>query len=657
MWNFIGNTIRTGSNPSSNESTNHSRSEAMDTDKIIELRSHLVTLLHLTGSKIVPSWQIDQTSIPALIEEMHAHLLPIAAFLNEIWHLEKEDIGKEKELVKMMMQNAKEKLCPLPYTRTPATSLSPARALFSDDQYNDSESSALVSGPVEEVDTSSSSDSHREWTVGDSSSSSVSYYRADESVNFRSPSPEAKTAGEDEDFSAPLLTITNAEDVGLDATAVSSNEIVERHRQDTIVDNTECAANVEYEATTTMKHFLDGQYQLLSGLEQRFGATSTFPIAVVTDLNEALQHIVNTIFATSGGKLQLQMLPEAEKHFNLLSLSISKHHAEYAKHLQNKATNEEHSCVNIAATTTREALFRALDSTNDAVENTEVDDSPVFVAAIAAIRECLGQDQGTRVTDGIQRYFLTMGQQFQNILFNVNQLCLMYDIVNALMMKDILYDDNMAIARELSRLLGLPFDEDDKVIDYIVRVLHPGLSSMEQQTLELAGKVMCQIMRSLAMVRVKAIVRQKVMNAYKNSAVKTITGEEMITDDTNGGTYFAEGQSSAKARKRAVVLFFYYVGYHALKTKLDALFGQQHLNYNILCLAPDNVRTAFLDDFFSIESSGIPEERVKVIKAIIGPVANPISSLKKRPLIFDSMEEFTALKELISLTERTMNSS
>jgi len=164
-------------------------------------------------------------------------------------------------------------------------------------------------------------------------------------------------------------------------------------------------------------------------------------------------------------------------------------------------------------------------------------------------------------------------------------------------------------------------------------------------------------MRSLAMVRVKAIVRQKVMNAYKNSAVKTITGEEMITDDTNGGTYFAEGQSSAKARKRAVVLLFYYVGYHALKTKLDALFGQQHLNYNILCLAPDNVRTAFLDDFFSIESSGIPEERVKVIKAIIGPVANPVSSLKKRPLILDSMEEFTALKELISLIERTMNSS
>jgi hypothetical protein len=653
MWNFIGNTIRTGSNPSSNESTNHSqseagntinestnhsRSEAMDTDKIIELRSHLVTLLHLTGSKIVPKWQIDQTSIPALIEEMHAHLLPIAAFLNEIWHLEKEDFGKENELVKMMMQNAKEKLCPLPYTRTPAPALSPARALFSDDQYNDSESSALVSGPVEEVDTSSDS-----------------YYRSDESVNFRSPSPEATTAGEDEDFSEPLLTTTNAEDVGLDATAVSSNEIVERHRQDTIVDNTECAANVEYEAM--MKHFLDGQYQLLSDLEQRFGATSTFPIAVVTDLNEALQHIVNTIFATSGGKLQLQMLPEAEKHFNLLSLSISKHHVEYAKHLQNKATNEEHSCVNITATTTREGLFRALDSTNDAVENTEVDDSPVFVAAIAAIRECLGQDQGTRVTDGKQRYFMTTGQQFQNILFNVNQLCLMYDIVDALMMKDILYDDNMAIARELSRLLGLPFDEDDKVIDYIVRVLHPGLSSMEQQTLKLAGKVMCQIMRSLAMVRVKALVRQKVMNAYKNSAVKTITGEEMITDDTNGGTYFAEGQSSAKARKRAVVLFFYYVGYHALKTKLDALFGQQHLNYNILCLAPDNVRTAFLDDFFSIESSGIPEERVKVIKAIIGPVANPVSSLKKRPLIFDSMEEFTALKELISLIERTMNSS
>ncbi len=650
MWRFIGNTIRTGSNPSSNESTNHSQSDSIDTDNIIELRSHLVTLLHLTDSKIVPAWQIDQTSAPALIEETRAHLMPIIAFLDEMLHLEKEDWGKVNELVKMMMQNANEKVSPFP--QTPA----PARALFSDDQYNDSESSALVSGPLEEVDTS-------EWTLGDSSSSSaVSYYRSDRnsisceasdtvSVNFRSPSPEAKSAGEDEDFSEVSLTNTNAEDVGLDATAASSNEIAERRWQATIGDNTECAANVEYKAT--MKQFLDGQYQLLFGLEQRFAASSTFPMAVVTDLNELLQHIVNTIFATSGGKLQLQMLPEAEKHFNWLSLSISKHHAEYGKHLRNKATNEEHSCVNIASTTTREGLFRALDSTNDADENTEVDDSPVFVAAIAAIRECLGQDQGTRVTDDTQRYFMTMGQQFKNILFNVNQLCLMYDVVNDLMMKDILYDDNMAIARELSRLLGLPFDEDDKVIDYIIRVLHPGLSSMEQQTLELAGKVMCQIMRSLTMVRVKAIVRKKVMKAYKNSQVKTITGEEMITDDTNStGDYFTEGQNSAKARKRIVVLFFYYVAYHALKTKLDALFGRRNLNYNILCLAPDNVRTAFLDDFFSIESSGIPEQRVKVVKAIIGPVANPASSLKKRPLIFDSMEEFTALKELISLIER-----
>lgn len=103
MWKSIGNRLL-GSNPNSNESTTDSQSDSIDTDNIIELQSHLLTLLSLTDSK---AWQIDQTSVPALMEETRAHLIPIIKFFEKKLPLGKEGVGKVNEMAEMMVLNAK----------------------------------------------------------------------------------------------------------------------------------------------------------------------------------------------------------------------------------------------------------------------------------------------------------------------------------------------------------------------------------------------------------------------------------------------------------------------------------------------------------------------------------------------------------------------
>jgi hypothetical protein len=67
------------------------------------------------------------------MEGVSAQLIPIMKFLEE--RMSKEDMGKVDELVEMYMQDAKEEVSALSSTQTQA----PARALFSEDQYNDSE--------------------------------------------------------------------------------------------------------------------------------------------------------------------------------------------------------------------------------------------------------------------------------------------------------------------------------------------------------------------------------------------------------------------------------------------------------------------------------------------------------------------------------------
>lgn len=158
--------------------SNDSPSDSIDIKKNIELRSDLMTLTALTQEPLLGACGIEQPPVVALMGGVRAPLMRIMEFMGEILpSLEKEGMEEADEQYSKTFENVisevmKAKALP-PICEEEATP-APVRALFLDDQYNDSESSALVSGPVEEVDTS-------EWTVGDSSSSSaVSYYRSDE---------------------------------------------------------------------------------------------------------------------------------------------------------------------------------------------------------------------------------------------------------------------------------------------------------------------------------------------------------------------------------------------------------------------------------------------------------------------------------------------
>ena len=124
---------RTASKTDSAESNGSRNSNSIDIEKKNELQSRLMTLHALIEEPLpLPG---AGSGYRAYMEGVRAQLITILKFVEENLPLEKIDMGKVDELVEMYRQEAKEEMSALSSSQTQA----PARALFSEDQYNDSE--------------------------------------------------------------------------------------------------------------------------------------------------------------------------------------------------------------------------------------------------------------------------------------------------------------------------------------------------------------------------------------------------------------------------------------------------------------------------------------------------------------------------------------
>ena len=104
-----------------------------------------------------------------------------------------------------------------------------------------------------------------------------------------------------------------------------------------------------------------------------------------------------------------------------------------------------------------------------------------------------------------------------------------------------------------------------------------------------------------------------------------------------------------------MVLFFVYFTYNDFVEMMKRLADNRSTSYNLLLAAPDNVRQAFLDDYFCKGPREISIERVEAVWKIVQTVALPMSTTKKRPLFIDDTEQLEALQSLKLLLERTVN--
>ncbi len=412
-----------------------------------------------------------------------------------------------------------------------------------------------------------------------------------------------------------------------------------------------------------MRFFLE-ESELISSLESRASVLGRVPIAIETNLHQTVQYTINLIFGIRNGAPQLNQLPEVVQYYNKTLLSLTKFHSAYAASLQRNATKEVRSVIQITPTTDRVTLCEAiLDTKKDEDEDVNAEESPDFVAAaVSSIREynaMLGRKE-TNVTDDMLRKFMTPGYETHNVTWNMNALWIMFDILNELRMSEILSEEKMADAQNLVILIcpGDEFNATEKVFDYLFRVVHPGLrSEASLQQRQLANKVMKEIMKSLALVRAGKDMRTRILKVYGNAKTKSITGDPITVTTGDASDYFSNGDAGARARKRIIVVFFYYFAHDNLMPKLEDLFGKHHMNCNLICMSPDKMRSAFVDEIFDMSSSVIPEGRKKQVRKIVEPVTIPVSAIKKRHLLVDSVEEIKALKELMLVLGRTINSS
>lgn len=412
-----------------------------------------------------------------------------------------------------------------------------------------------------------------------------------------------------------------------------------------------------------MRFFLEESEQL-SSLESRASVLGRVPIAIETNLHQTVQYMINLIFGIRNGTPQLNQLPEVVQYYNKTLLSLTKFHSAYAASLQRNAAKEERSVIQINPTTDRVTLCKSiLDTKTDEDEDVNEEESPDYVAAaVSSIRECnamLGRKE-TNVTDDMLRKFMTPGYETHNVTWNMNALWIMFDILNELRMSEILSQEKMADVQILAILIcpGDDFNATEKVFDYLFRVVHPGLRSEVLQQRQLANNIMKEIMNSLQLVRASRKMRKRILEVYGNAKTKSITGDPItVTTGDVTSDYFSNGDAGARARKRIIVVFFFYFAYDNLMPKLENLFGKHHMNCNLICLSPDKMRTAFVDEFFDMSSNVIPEGRKNQVRKIVEPVTIPVSAIKKRHLLVDSVEEINALKDLMLVLGRTINSS
>ncbi len=88
--------------------------------------------------------------------------------------------------------------------------------------------------------------------------------------------------------------------------------------------------------------------------------------------------------------------------------------------------------------------------------------------------------------------------------------------------------ENLEALSALSNLLSLSFDLEEKVLSWIVRVLHPGLQLEDEEQQKLAREVMWQIMRNLTMATGTKKIKKRISEVFNKALSKTITGEGLI---------------------------------------------------------------------------------------------------------------------------------
>lgn len=88
--------------------------------------------------------------------------------------------------------------------------------------------------------------------------------------------------------------------------------------------------------------------------------------------------------------------------------------------------------------------------------------------------------------------------------------------------------ENLEALSALSNLLSLSFDLEEKVLSWIVRVLHPGLQLEDEEQQKLAREVMWQIMRNLTMATGTKKMKKRISEVFNKALSKTITGEGLI---------------------------------------------------------------------------------------------------------------------------------
>ncbi|KAL7449509.1 hypothetical protein ACHAWC_002842, partial [Mediolabrus comicus] len=420
---------------------------------------------------------------------------------------------------------------------------------------------------------------------------------------------------------------------------------------------------------------IEKQSKVISDLKQRFDSSPSRPVAREIGSNQVTLHIVNVAFSIDGknGKLALQMISEAAKFINQLIVIVSRstHHLESANSPKNDmAKREPVSVPAVTSRTDRGSLFRSLDrNPTEVKENTEEAMPPQHIAALAAIREYKGLSEGKKVSIEMQRNFIRLLREENNIALNLNMLWLMIDILQKLTFDEMISGNKkMKNVKALLQCMGHS-STTGSVLNYIVDVLHPGLRSGDDTKRKLARAAMWDLFRALNLTTGTQKLKQKIREVCKEAIDKTITGTgegdpEVTSYDITSKKFFMN-QNGGRKKRRMVVLFFLLLDYSILEVLEEySGSGESTLNYcKLLCVAPDKLRDGFPDNFFNgytrkIDPRNVSHEDEVLLKTawkIVKPVVSPVSDITTRPLLFEHMEEINAFEELVQSLESAID--